>query len=111
MDKPTAEDLYAQLIEINQHEFEAGYFNAAYHALMSALYCAERIPSNEPLVQVGKIAIEQIRWIDEHRPDYEHSTQSAAKRMQTDSIFSRLSTQAEMALKLRSVKGGLHSNR
>ena len=111
MDTPIAEDLYARLIEINRQEFEAGYFDAAYHTLMSALYCAEEITSDEPLTQVSKIAIEQIQWIDEFRPEYDHSTRSAAKRQQTDSIFSRLSAQAEVALKLRSIRTVMRSNR
>jgi hypothetical protein len=87
---------------INRDAFAEGLFNVAYHALMAALYCARLLPSEEPMREVERIAAEQLIWIDQNAPDYEHSTLSAAARKH-DSIFLVLARQAEMSIKTREI--------
>ncbi len=89
------EDLYQQLISINERAFLAGFYDTAFHALSAALYCANELKSNEFLLEVSKTASAQLTWIDTHHPEYRHSTQSAARRGQAESIFSTLSQQAK----------------
>ncbi len=66
---PDFQDLYRRAIALNQDAFQAGSFDAAYHALESALYLAEKLQHNEPIQQVIKIAAEQLAWIDKHAPE------------------------------------------
>ncbi len=95
------EDIYDRLLTINEEAFNAGYFDVAYYALMSALHCAEFMETDEPLLKVNHIAKKQIAWIDQNHPDYHHSTRSASKRHQPMSIFSTLASQAGMMIKMR----------
>ena len=103
MKKPNDYYLYQQLLTINEQTFQAGNYNAAYHALTAALYCAQDINSDEPLRNIIKTALQELEWIDQNQPEYEHASQSARRRHQTDSIFSKLATQAETRLKMRHV--------
>ncbi len=104
MRESVTEDLYNRLIDINKQAFDAGLYDAAYHALMSALHCAAELKSNEPLIKVRTIATEQIKWIDENEPDYEHSTSSALKHHLPESIFTRMAIQADTIVKMRELK-------
>jgi len=104
VNQSVAEDLFNRALAINQDAFNAGLFNVAYHALMSALHCAELLESDQPLQKVSKLAIEQLAWIDQHYPEYEHSTQSALKLHMGDGIFLNLSHQAQTLLMMRQTK-------
>ncbi len=99
-----AEDLFQRAIDINQEAFNAGLYDASYHALMTALHCAEHLESDQPLLMVSQLASEQINWIDTHKPEYEHSTQTANKHHLNKSIFTYLSDQAKMMVKMRIAK-------
>ena len=52
----------------------------AYHALSGALHCAVSLKNTKYLKEVERLAARQLNWIDNHDPEYEHSTQSASKR-------------------------------
>ncbi len=106
MAKTNDEICYEQLMMLNERVFAAGNFKAAYHALASAMYCAERIQSDKPLKNIMTIALEQNEFIDKNFPEYEHSTRSANKRKIPESILARLSKQAELKLKLRHINRG-----
>ncbi len=93
-DKTTAWALYERLLEINQEAFEAGLFDAAYHALTGALHCAEVITDTQLFLNISYIAKKQLEFIDSNYPKYRHSTQSAKDRSQLESIFSTLAKQA-----------------
>ncbi len=103
MDPIQAENLYERLMEINQETFEAGEYNATYHALMSALYLANQVGAEAPLMEIRKRALEQQAWIDQNSPEYEHSTPSTAKRGILETVFVRLSKQAGIYLRMRNL--------
>ncbi len=107
MNSALANNLYKRLLTINKAEFEAGFYDAAYHSLMSALHLAEEIESDEPLLAISKIALEQNDWIDRNHPEYEHSTHSVAKYKLSTSIFTRLSEQALTIIKFRKIRGSI----
>ena len=79
---PNAElsELYQQQLSSNQRAFTLGEYNVAYHALMAALHCAETLKDAHGLSEVKQRAEEQLVWIEQHHPEYEHSTQSAIRR-------------------------------
>jgi hypothetical protein len=85
---------------INQEAFTAGLFDTAYHSLAAALYSARNVDADEPVLHVERVCKEQLAWIDQHHPEYDHSTQSAEKRNHK-SIFEVLSNQAATILQMR----------
>ncbi len=98
-DVPLAKDMYERLMAVNQQAFEAGLFNVAYHALAAALYCARQLPDNQGLHAVERVAREQLAWIDQNAPGYEHSSESAAQRNH-ESIFLALARQAAASVQI-----------
>jgi len=104
MNSQVAEDLYNRLLVINEEAFQAGFFDAAYHALASALHCAKLLDSDQPLLRISKLCKEQLAWIDRHHPEYHHSSWSASSRQTGRSIFMTLSLQAETDVKTRTIK-------
>ncbi len=98
--KSVCHDLYDRFLILNKEAFDARLFSAAYHALASALECAANIESDEPLLQISRLALEQLDWIDHNDPDYKHSSLSSSRRRQ-ESIFYLLSRQAEARLAIR----------
>jgi hypothetical protein len=78
LNKSNLSDLYQRLMQINQETFAGGHYNVAYHVLSAALYCARTLSDIPGLVEVERVADEQLQWIDAYHPEYEHSTQSAS---------------------------------
>ncbi len=87
--------LYDQLMSINEDAFAMGLFDAAYHALASALHIARQLQDEAALQKVEDIANAQLSWIDRNAPKYGHSSQSARLRGH-ESIYSTLARQAVM---------------
>ncbi len=95
------QDLYRRSLALNEEAFKHGLFDAAYHALASAMHCAEFFDTDPPFLEIIQIATRQLAWIDEYHPEYEHSTQSAKRRSQSMSIFRVLANQAQIRMKMR----------
>ncbi len=89
-----AEELYGILMTANHTAFANGWFNAAYHALAGALHCASLLPGDQALREVEHVATDQLAWIDQHAPEYEHSSSTAGKRNH-QSVFLLLAHQAK----------------
>ena len=86
---------FDQLLQINRESFDEGHYNTAYHALASALYCAQDEHDLQKALLVGETAQTQAQWIDKHVREYEHSSYSAIKRgIHTGGIYTMLSRQA-----------------
>ncbi len=99
-DKAAAQNLYDQLVRINKEAFEAGMYDAAYHALCSAMHCAQHLESDQALLDIKNKAEEELAWIDLYKPGYEYSSTSSAERNH-ESIYKMLSRQAEAKVKIR----------
>ncbi len=97
----SANKLFESALEINRAAMKAQLFDAAYHALCSAFHLAKAIESDEPLERVGRLAREQIDFIDREYPGYQHSSRSSQKRLGGANIFSTLAIQAETTLAIR----------
>ena len=92
-DESKLRDIYSRLIQINQKLFADREYDIAYHALAGALHCAATLRELNYLAQLEHLADDQLAWIDAHDPDYEHSTQSSARRGLT-SIYKNLAKMA-----------------
>jgi hypothetical protein len=93
MEDQSLRDVYRELMHLNRQCFEAREFDIAYHCLMAALHCAQELKDIPYLRDVEKTAGEQLRYIDAHHPQYEHSTFTAANRNHA-SIYQTLARQA-----------------
>ena len=94
--------LYDRLMQTNREAFDGGFYSVAYHSLAAALQCARAMPDDQKLERIAEVATEQLVWIDQHAPDYEHSTPSAAQRGHK-SIYFLLAGQARMTRQTRQV--------
>ncbi|HEY1373207.1 MAG TPA: hypothetical protein VGH50_12105 [Candidatus Binatia bacterium] len=94
MDEETIREFYRDLMRINRECFEGREFDIAYHALMAALHCAQQLKDIPYLREIERIAMEQLKYIDAHHPEYEHSTASASNRNHV-SVFQTLARQAK----------------
>lgn len=99
---PALQDLFEMQMAVARHAFSRRLHNAAYHALMSALYLARGLEGDEGLRMVRQEALGQIEWIDRNAPGYEHSTAASRRRhTQAESIFTVLGRQAAVTLDMR----------
>ena len=87
-------DIFERLMTLQDETFAAAHYNTAYHVLAAALHCADDEHNLTNLSQVCALAAQQLKWIDQHAPAYEHSTRSAATRGHA-SIYNMLTKQAE----------------
>lgn len=84
--------LYQELLHVNQEIFEGGVYEASYHTLVAALYCAQGLNDVPGVEAIGQLAKEQLEWVDAHAPEYEHSTRSSAQRSHPN-IYQNLMSQ------------------
>ena len=85
--------VYSRLFRISEDTFASREYDVAYHALSGALHCAASLKDTKYLKEVERLAGDQLKWIDTHAPEYEHSTQSSSKRG-LPSIYKNLATMA-----------------
>jgi hypothetical protein len=93
MNEPQIRDVYKRAIDMNAEAFTGEEYDLAYHALMVALHCGQRVGDVGYLREVERRALDQLRYIDTHRPEYPHSTAAA----QTRGHFSIFETAARQA--------------
>jgi len=87
---------YDELVGLNGELFAAEQFEAAYHALMAALHCAEDSSNVERLTAVADIARQQGGAIDANAPTHRLSTQRSHG---TQSIYAMAAATAEAVIK------------
>jgi hypothetical protein len=97
--------MFERLMTPNREAFDAGHYNTAYHTLAAALHEAQGQQAAQDLCRVQHVAEEQLAWIDQAAPAYEHSTPSAASRGHT-SIFALLAHQAHTRFLMPQRKAG-----
>lgn len=93
MKETSLRDVYDRLMHINQETFAGSEYDIAYHALSGALHCGEGLKQIQYLNEVKRRADEELAWTDAHAPEYEHSTQAAARRGH-QSVFKNLGNMA-----------------
>jgi hypothetical protein len=68
---------YGQLLRLGRDLAAAGNFEAAYHALMSAVHCAEDAADSARLAEMAGVLQDIKEVIDAIRPPHKLSTQAA----------------------------------
>ncbi|MFL5402998.1 MAG: hypothetical protein ACJ8BF_09295 [Gemmatimonadales bacterium] len=79
-DREPADQLYHHLLSLHEAAFEGGSFELGYHLLAAALHAAEELDSLELLTEIGKLAGERQKKVDELKPEHRLSSNSARKR-------------------------------
>ncbi len=72
------QEMYAQLMNINEQAFGQGHYEVAYHALAAAFHCALLLKGQALLIALEQRAREQRDGIDTAAADHALSSQSAA---------------------------------
>jgi hypothetical protein len=88
------EDLYTQLMSMNEAAFQKGHYETAYHLLVAAMHYAKDRRNLEGLKAIQQRAHEQRNWINTHAPENMLSTESVEKRHGID-LFHSLIRQLE----------------
>lgn len=96
---PDETDLYTRLLAANAEAMEAGLYQAAFHALVSALHAVEALPNPDRYEAVAAIAERQQRHIDEREPGHRLSTSSSHGRGHVG-LFPTLALQARVKARL-----------
>lgn len=91
-----AKETFQYLLTLNLQAFEAGEYDAAFHALASALHLAQAMQDAPLLDLISNQATAQKKQINLIAPDYKHSSKKAEKRGNR-CIFATLSGQAHAA--------------
>ena len=94
-------DAYGELVALARSLSVGGHYEATYHALMSALHCAEETEDSARLTEVGKLFAEHKQVVDALQPPHKLSTKSShgARSVfemavcMTDAVIKRLENQ------------------
>jgi hypothetical protein len=89
---------YSQLLTVSSAAAAAGEYEVSYHALMAALHCAESADNAGRLVEVARLAREQLDTIDAGAPGHRLSSRTAAAHGHR-SVFEMGAVTAEAAQK------------
>lgn len=87
--------VYRSLLSTYRATFTAGHHEVAFHALSAAAHAAEDLGDAEALVEIERLALEHLAWIDANDPDHRFSSSSSSERHHR-SIFVQLGTTASM---------------
>lgn len=74
------QDLYTELLALNRSVFTEGFYEAAYHYLAAALHCAQALQNSQDAQAIERLALEQLKHIDEAAPEHNLSTKSVEAR-------------------------------
>jgi hypothetical protein len=94
-------DAYGELIALARSLSAGGHYEATYHALMSAMHCAEETVDAAQLAEVGKLCSEHKQVVDALQPPHKLSTKSSRGARSvfemgvcmTDAVIKRLENQ------------------
>ena len=73
-------EIYQRSLDTNRATFAEGEYDIAYHLLLVALQCAQRLRDVEYLTEITRLAEKESRFIDDHHPEYALSSKAAVRR-------------------------------
>jgi hypothetical protein len=79
MDECRNREIYRQSLEMNRDAFADGEYGIAYHALLLALECAQKLQDLEHVSDVIRLADKQSRFIDDHHPEHMYSSKASQR--------------------------------
>ena len=72
--------IYQMSLDTNRATFAEGEYDIAYHLLLVALQCAQRLRDADYLTEITRLAEKESRFIDDHHPEYAFSSKAAIRR-------------------------------
>ena len=79
MDEHRIREIYQISLDTNRATFAEGEYDIAYHLLLVALQCAQRLRDADYLTEITRIAEKESRFIDDHHPEYAFSSKAAVQ--------------------------------
>ena len=73
-------EIYQRSLDTNRATFAEGEYDIAYHLLLVALQCAQRLRDADYLTEITRLAEKESRFIDDHHPEYAFSSKAAIRR-------------------------------
>ena len=70
MDEHRIREIYQISLDTNRATFTEGEYDIAYHLLLVALQCAQRLRDADYLTEISRLAEKESRFIDDHHPEY-----------------------------------------
>ena len=80
MDEHRIREIYQISLDTNCATFAEGEYDIAYHLLLVALQCAQRLRDADYLTEITRLAEKESRFIDDHHPEYAFSSKAAVQR-------------------------------
>ena len=80
MDEHRIREIYQRSLDTNRATFAEGEYDIAYHLLLVALQCAQRLSDANYLTEITRLAEKESRFIDDHHPEYAFSSKAAIRR-------------------------------
>src|SRR6266481_9227994 len=80
MNERRIREIYQMSLDTNRATFAEGEYDIAYHLLLVALQCAQRLRDVEYLTEITRLAEKESRFIDDHHPEYAFSSKAATAR-------------------------------
>lgn len=72
--------IYQMSLDTNRATFAEGEYDIAYHLLLVALQCAQRLRDADYLTEITRLAEKESRFIDDHHPECAFSSKAAVRR-------------------------------
>ncbi len=80
MNERRIREIYQMSLDTNRATFAEGEYDIAYHLLLVALQCAQKLRDAEYLTEIIRLAEKESRFIDDHHPEYVYSSKAAIRR-------------------------------
>jgi hypothetical protein len=100
-------EIYQRSMDTNRAAFAEGEYDIAYHLLLVALQCAQRLRDAEYLAEITRVAEKESRFIDDHHPEYAFSSKAAIRRG-TLGLFQTAAQKARVILTSKNGNGRGH---
>jgi len=101
-------EIYRRSLDTNRATFAEGEYDIAYHLLLVALQCAQRLRDADYLTEIiTRLAEKESRFIDDHHPEYAFSSKAAIRRG-TLGLFQTAAQKARAILTTKNGNGRGH---
>ena len=107
MDEYRIRETYQISLDTNRAMFTQGEYDIAYHLLLVALQCAQRLRDADYLTEITRLAEKESRFIDDHHPEYAFSSKAAIRRG-TLGLFQTAAQKARAILTTKNGNGRGH---
>ena len=107
MNEHRIREIYQISLDTNRVTFAEGEYDIAYHLLLVALQCAQKLRNAEYLTEITRLAEKESRFIDDHHPEYAFSSKAAVRR-DTLGLFQTAAQKARAIIRTKNGNGRGH---